>query len=198
VLSLLVEPESQVRRISDALHQQAVTDPVAAEVLQLIPTILSTRFRDKSILEIRAMGGITLEDLSQSRAYQEIFGLGESRGEAKETLRLLARRCSSWRRWRQRCSTSAAQPTSPPGWPPRAEGGAHQMWCAAGISLGAFRTQGGQGPSPPSTAAAGTSPGAVAAAEPVALETQDDGESARAARGAPPAHAAAEGARRST
>ncbi len=76
MLSLLVEPESQVRLISDALHQQAVTDPVAAEVLQLIPTILSTRFRDKSILEIRAMGGITLEDLSQSRAYQEIFGLG--------------------------------------------------------------------------------------------------------------------------
>jgi predicted transposase YdaD len=101
VLSLLLEPESQVRRISDALHQQAVTDPVAAEVLQLIPTILITRFRDKSIPEICAMGGITLEDLSQSKAYQEIFGLGEARGEArgkareaaKVTLRLLERRC---------------------------------------------------------------------------------------------------------
>jgi predicted transposase YdaD len=66
-------------------------------VLQLIPTILITRFRDKSIPEICAMGGITLEDLSQSKAYQEIFGLGEARGEArgeaKVTLRLLARRC---------------------------------------------------------------------------------------------------------
>lgn len=31
------------------------------------------------------MGGLTLEDFSQSRAYQEIFGLGargEARGEA--------------------------------------------------------------------------------------------------------------------
>jgi len=88
VLSLLLEPESQVRRISDALHQQAGTDPVAAEVLQLIPTILVTRFRNKTIQEICAMGGITREDLSQSRAYQEIFGLGE----AKMTL-LLNRRC---------------------------------------------------------------------------------------------------------
>ena len=78
VLSLLLEPESQVRGISDALHQQSVTDPVAAEVLQLIPTTLITRFRDKSIPEICAMGGITLEDLSQSRAYQEIFGSGEA------------------------------------------------------------------------------------------------------------------------
>ena len=97
VLSLLLEPESQVRRISDALQQQATTDPVAAEVLQLIPTILINRFRDKSIPEICAMGGITLEDLSQSKAYQEILGLGEARGEArgeaKVTLRLLARRC---------------------------------------------------------------------------------------------------------
>ena len=41
------------------------------------------------------MGGITLEDFSQSNAYQEIFGSGEARGEAREaakvTLRLLAR-----------------------------------------------------------------------------------------------------------
>ena len=35
------------------------------------------------------MGGITLDDFSQSVAYREIFG----RGEAKVTLRLLARRC---------------------------------------------------------------------------------------------------------
>jgi predicted transposase YdaD len=43
------------------------------------------------------MGGLTLEDLSQSRAYQEIFGLGETRGEAREAakvaLRQLSRRC---------------------------------------------------------------------------------------------------------
>ena len=35
------------------------------------------------------MGGITLDDFTQSVAYREIFG----RGEAKVTLRLLSRRC---------------------------------------------------------------------------------------------------------
>jgi hypothetical protein len=35
------------------------------------------------------MGGLTLEDFTQSRAYQEIFGLGE----ANLALRQLARRC---------------------------------------------------------------------------------------------------------
>ncbi len=86
VLSLLVEPES---RISDALHEQACTDPVAAEVLQLIPTILVRRFRNKTIPEICAMGGLTLDDFTKSRAYQEIFGLGE----ATLALRQLNRRC---------------------------------------------------------------------------------------------------------
>lgn len=97
VLSLLLEPESQVRRISEALHEQSVTDPVAAEVLQLIPTILITRFRNKTIPEICTMGGLTLEDFTQSRAYQEIFGSGEACGEAREAakvaLRQLNRRC---------------------------------------------------------------------------------------------------------
>jgi hypothetical protein len=47
------------------------------------------------------MGGITLEDFTESVAYREIFGLGEARGvalgqaqgEAKVTLRQLSRRC---------------------------------------------------------------------------------------------------------
>jgi len=43
------------------------------------------------------MGGITLEDFSQSVAYREIFGLGEEQGlktgELEITLRLLRRRC---------------------------------------------------------------------------------------------------------
>ena len=39
------------------------------------------------------MGGLTLEDFTQSRAYQEIFGSGEALEAAKGTLRLLARRC---------------------------------------------------------------------------------------------------------
>ena len=57
------------------------------------------------------MGGITLEDFTQSVAYREIFGLGEERGrdeglrqgldqgrqvgEMEITLRLLRRRCGA-------------------------------------------------------------------------------------------------------
>jgi predicted transposase YdaD len=101
VLSLLLQPEAQVPAITNSLREQATTDPAAAKVLTLIPSILITRFRDRTLLEICTMGGITLEDLSQSRAYQEIFGLGEARGEARGrteeatvvTLRLLNRRC---------------------------------------------------------------------------------------------------------
>ena len=107
VLSLLLQPEAEVPRTTGSLRQQATTDPVAAEVLPLIPAILITRFRDRTLQEICTMGGITLEDLSQSRAYQEIFGLGEargvalgeargeSRGEAKLALRQLNRRCGT-------------------------------------------------------------------------------------------------------
>ncbi len=40
------------------------------------------------------MGGLTVDDFSQSVAYREIFGLGEARGEANVTLRLLNRRCA--------------------------------------------------------------------------------------------------------
>ena len=39
------------------------------------------------------MGGITLEDFTQSVAYREIFG----RGEAQVTLRQLSRRCGPLR-----------------------------------------------------------------------------------------------------
>jgi hypothetical protein len=40
------------------------------------------------------MTGLTVDDVSQSVAYREIFGLGEARGESKMTLRLLNRRCA--------------------------------------------------------------------------------------------------------
>jgi hypothetical protein len=39
------------------------------------------------------MGGISLDDFTQSVAYREIFGRGEALGEVKVTLRLLARSC---------------------------------------------------------------------------------------------------------
>ncbi len=41
------------------------------------------------------MGGITLEDFTQSVAYQEIFGQGRLEGELDLTLRQLRRRCGN-------------------------------------------------------------------------------------------------------
>jgi predicted transposase YdaD len=46
VLSLLLQPEEDVPRTTSSLREQATTDPVAAEVLPLIPAILISRFRD--------------------------------------------------------------------------------------------------------------------------------------------------------
>ena len=102
VLSLLLQPEGRLRQCTDGLRQQAISDPAAAEVLPLIPAILLARFNDRPLQEIYAMGGITLEDFTQSRAYREIFGLGEDRGRMEGrraeacnvTLRQLERRCS--------------------------------------------------------------------------------------------------------
>ena len=97
VLGLLVQPEAKVRSISDSLRQQAPTNPAAGEVLPLIPAILLARFNDRPISEICAMGGLTLDDFTSSRAYREIFRegevAGEARGEVSVTLRQLNRRC---------------------------------------------------------------------------------------------------------
>ncbi|TVS03863.1 MAG: DUF4351 domain-containing protein [Cyanobium sp. PLM2.Bin73] len=60
-----------------------------ADLITLIPIILLTRFRDRPVEEIAAMAGITVDDFSQSLAYQQIFGLGE----AKVALRQLHRLC---------------------------------------------------------------------------------------------------------
>jgi hypothetical protein len=77
--------------------------PTAATADQADATaaILLARFTSRPIPEICAMGGIALEDFTQSVAYREIFGLGEQRGrqqglqagELDITLRLLRLRC---------------------------------------------------------------------------------------------------------
>lgn len=82
-LSLLVQPEPLLPALTASLRDQASSNPMAAEVLPLIPTILVTRFTNKPIQEVCAMGGITLEEFTQSRAYREIFGAGEAQGEAR-------------------------------------------------------------------------------------------------------------------
>ena len=84
-----------------ALRARVAGSRQAAEIDDVIAAILVARFNGRSILELCAMGGITLDDFTQSIAYREIFGRGEARGvalgqfqgEAKVTLRLLSRRC---------------------------------------------------------------------------------------------------------
>jgi predicted transposase YdaD len=65
----------------------------------VIAAIVITRFNGRSLKELCAMGGITLEELSQSLAYREIFGQGRQEGrqegELNMALRLLRRRCGA-------------------------------------------------------------------------------------------------------
>ncbi len=53
----------------------------AAEIDDVIAAILVSRFNGRSIQELCAMGGITLDDFTQSVAYREIFGRGEARAD---------------------------------------------------------------------------------------------------------------------
>ena len=71
------------------MRLQAAGTALAAELNDVITAIVVSRFSGRSIPELCAMGGITLEDFTQSVARREIFGLGE----ATVTLRLLQRRC---------------------------------------------------------------------------------------------------------
>jgi len=116
-LALLLQSEQELPATSSALRARVAGTRGAAEIDDVIAAILISRFNGRSIQELCAMGGITLEDFTQSVAYREIFGRGEARGvalgeargvalgeargiargeargETKVTLRLLSRRC---------------------------------------------------------------------------------------------------------
>jgi hypothetical protein len=57
---------------------------------QIVATLIS-RFNGRSIAQLSAMAGITVDEFTQSVAYLEIFGQGRQEGEL--TLRQLSRRC---------------------------------------------------------------------------------------------------------
>jgi predicted transposase YdaD len=96
-LALLLQSEQELPATTSALRARVAGSSQAAEIDDVIAAILVSRFNGRSIQELCAMGGITLDDFTQSVAYREIFGrgeaLGEARGEAKVTLRQLSRRC---------------------------------------------------------------------------------------------------------
>lgn len=94
-LALLVEPEDLVPERSAAIRRQTVGTTDAAALADVIAAIVITRFNGRSLAELCAMGGLSLEDLSQSVAYREIFGQGRQEGELEMALRLLRRRCGT-------------------------------------------------------------------------------------------------------
>jgi predicted transposase YdaD len=110
-LGLLLLPEEELPASSAAIRQQAAATPLANELDDVIAAILLSRFNGRSITEICAMGGITLDDFTNSVAYKEIFGRGLEEGQQKGreegrqegrqaeaaamTLRQLKHRCGS-------------------------------------------------------------------------------------------------------
>ena len=85
-LGLLLLPEQQLPATTAAIREQAAATPLASDLDDVIAAILLTRFNGRSITDICAMGGITLDDFTSSVAYKEIFGLGreEGREEGRE------------------------------------------------------------------------------------------------------------------
>jgi predicted transposase YdaD len=104
-LALLLEKEERLPATTAEIRAQVAGSDQEAQIADATAAILLARFRSRPIPEICAMGGITLDDFTQSVAYREIFGLGEKRGreqgleqglqagELDITLRLLRRRC---------------------------------------------------------------------------------------------------------
>jgi predicted transposase YdaD len=96
-LGLLLLPEQQLPASSAAIRRQAASTPLAGDMDDVIAAILLSRFNGRSITDICAMGGITLDDFTNSVAYKEIFGRGVEEGRQAEaaamSLRLLQRHC---------------------------------------------------------------------------------------------------------
>ena len=130
-LGMLLLPEDQLPACSEAIRSLAAGTSLATEIDDVIAAILVSRFSGRTIPEICAMGGITVDDFTSSVAYREIFGLGRQAEAAALTLRQLQRRCGTlssaqqsrsracpWaisKPWPMPCSNSRDHKTSTPG-----------------------------------------------------------------------------------
>jgi predicted transposase YdaD len=100
-LALLLEKEERLPATTTQIRSAVAGTALESQIADATAAILLARFSSRPIPEICAMGGITLEDFTESVAYREIFGLGEERGreqglktgELEITLRQLRRRC---------------------------------------------------------------------------------------------------------
>jgi hypothetical protein len=95
-LAMLLLPEAQLPKAAAAIREQASATQLQDEIDDVIAAILLSRFNGRSITDICAMGGITVDDFTNSVAYREIYGLGQREGRQAEastlTQRLLLRR----------------------------------------------------------------------------------------------------------
>ncbi len=102
-LAMLLLPEEQLPDCSKAIRAEVAGTSLDAEIDDVIAAILVARFSGRTVPEICAMGGISVDDFTSSVAYREIFGLGrqEGRQEGRQaeaaalTLRQLRRRCGT-------------------------------------------------------------------------------------------------------
>jgi predicted transposase YdaD len=98
-LGMLLLPEDQLPACSKAIRAEVAGTGLAAEIDDVIAAILVSRFSGRTVPELCAMGGITVDDFTSSVAYREIFGLGRQEGRQTEavgiSLRLLEHRCGS-------------------------------------------------------------------------------------------------------
>ena len=85
-LSLLLLPEEQLPACSKAIRAEAAGTGLAAEIDDVIAAILVSRFNGRTVPEICAMGGITVDDFTSSVAYREIFGLSRQEGRQEGLL----------------------------------------------------------------------------------------------------------------
>jgi predicted transposase YdaD len=79
-LGMLLLPEDQLPDCSASIRAEAAGTSLGAEIDDVIAAILVSRFNGRTVPEICAMGGITVDDFTSSVAYREIFGLGRQEG----------------------------------------------------------------------------------------------------------------------
>lgn len=79
-LALLLQSEAKLPASSAAIRARVAGTAQEGATRDVIAAILVTRFRTRLIPEICAMGGLTLDDFTQSVAYKQIFGQGELQG----------------------------------------------------------------------------------------------------------------------
>lgn len=79
-LALLLQSEDKLPASSAAIRARVAGTAQEGAIRDVIAAILITRFRTRLIPEICAMGGLTLDDFTQSVAYKQIFEQGELQG----------------------------------------------------------------------------------------------------------------------